>query len=168
MLQRQGFLWMSEGRWCWYEPNPGLSHPVTLEGVVSQTLQPVWASRPQAETLLALGLSGSLDDRAALARALGYAPEELEQHMRALEGLGLLREGQPFHPLLVEVAVREDPALAQPVARRLLLQLRGLPRLCWRRPASSRRRRCSGWSAGWRVCRRWPPWRGSSRMPPHC
>lgn len=122
-LQRQGCLWWSEGRWCWYEPNPGLRHPVTLEGVVSQALQPVWASRPQAETLLALGLSGPLDDRAALARALGYAPEDLEQHIRALEGLGLLREGQPFHPLLVEVAVREDPALGQSVARRLLLRL---------------------------------------------
>lgn len=127
LLQRQGCLWLSEGRWCWFEPNPGLSHPVTLEGVVSQALQPVWASPPQAETLLALGLSGPLDDRTALARALGYAPEDLEQHMRALEGMGLLREGQPFHPLLVEVAIREAPTLAQSVARRLLLQLREPP-----------------------------------------
>jgi hypothetical protein len=127
LLQRQGHLWLSEGRWCRREPGPDPGYPVALEAVLSVALQPVWGSRPVATTLLALGLSGVWDDRAALARALGYAPEDLEEHMRALEDLGLLREGRPFHLLLVEVAVREDPALARSVARRLLSQLRDPP-----------------------------------------
>ncbi|MER3490407.1 MAG: hypothetical protein C4328_11095 [Meiothermus sp.] len=131
LLRRQGHLWQGEGGWYWREPGPDPAHPTLLEAVLSVALQPVWASRGRGEVLLALGLAGGAADRETLARGLGYTLEGLQRQMDELEGLGLLapdgQGGQPFHPLLVEVAVQEEPGLAREVARRLLSHLRNPP-----------------------------------------
>jgi tetratricopeptide (TPR) repeat protein len=110
-LSRQGFLWSDGARWHWRVP-PSDFRPPTLEALVYEWVNRYATSAEVRQVLEARALLPESASDVIWAEVAEVSPADLSEAKQYLERVGMLRGGQLFHPILLEV-VRKEIAPAQ-------------------------------------------------------